>query len=115
MNGAGVMPVQRGHPHDRQAGPLIFTVDRESSACGRFGSGLIQLVRGVLNMDRLEELIGALSDKAVLSRSHAARHNHLCKICAKPADSFRTPFSKLEYSISSICQACQDYYFSIDE
>ncbi len=62
-------------------------------------------------MDRLQELIGALSDKDVLSRSYAAKHNHVCKICAKPARSFRTPFSELEYSISSICQACQDYYF----
>ena len=66
-------------------------------------------------MDRIKELIGALSDKEVLLRSYAAKHNQLCKICARPAASFRTPFSKLEYSISSICQACQDYYFSIDE
>ncbi len=68
--------------------------------------------------DRLDDgavflsLIGAWSDKAVLSRSDAAKHNHLCKIWAKPARSFRTPFLALEYSISSICQACQDYYFS---
>lgn len=66
-------------------------------------------------MDRIEELIGALSDKEVLLRSYAAKHNQLCKICAQPAKSFRTPFSELEYSISSICQACQDYYFPIDE
>ncbi len=66
-------------------------------------------------MDRIEELIGALSDKEVLLRSYAAKHNHVCKICTKPAKSFRTPFAELEYRISSICQACQDYYFSIDE
>ena len=66
-------------------------------------------------MDRLQELIGALLDKDVLLRSYAAKYSHLCKICAKPADSFRTPFAELEYSISSICQACQDYYFLIDE
>jgi hypothetical protein len=66
-------------------------------------------------MDRIEELIGALSDKEVLLRSYAAKHNHVCKICNRPAKSFRTPFSELEYSISSICQACQDYYFSISE
>lgn len=66
-------------------------------------------------MDRLEELIGALSDKAVLSRSFAASHSRTCKICGEPANEFRTSFSKLEYSISSICQACQDYYFLIDE
>lgn len=38
-------------------------------------------------MDRLQELIGALSDKDVLSRSYAAKHSHLCKICAKPTES----------------------------
>ncbi len=63
-------------------------------------------------MDRLQELIGALSDEDVLLRSYMARHDHVCKICAKPANSFRMPLSKLEYSMSSICQACQDYYFS---
>jgi hypothetical protein len=66
-------------------------------------------------MDRIKALIGALSDKEVLLRSCAAKHNQLCKICTRPATSFRAPFSELEYGISSICQACQDYYFSIDE
>ena len=66
-------------------------------------------------MDRIKELIGALSDKEVLMRSYAAKHNQLCKLCNRPAKSFRTPFAELEYRISSICQACQDYYFSIDE
>jgi hypothetical protein len=65
-------------------------------------------------MDSLEELIGALSDKEILFRSHAAKHNHMCKICARPATSFRTPFSEFEYRVSSICQACHDCYFSID-
>jgi hypothetical protein len=61
-------------------------------------------------VDRIEELIDVLSDQAVISRSYSAKLNRTCKICGKPARSFRTPFSKLEYSISSICQACQDYF-----
>jgi hypothetical protein len=63
-------------------------------------------------MDRIQELIGVLSDKDVLLRSYAARYNHMCKICKRPAKSFRTPIAELEYRISSICQACQDYFFS---
>ena len=61
--------------------------------------------------DRIEELIDVLSDKDVISRSYAAKLNKTCKICGKPAIDFRTPFSELEYSISSICQVCQDYFF----
>jgi hypothetical protein len=70
---------------------------------------------GRLKMDRIKELIGALSDNAVVLRGHAARAQGTCKICGKPATSFRTPFSELEYSISSICQACQDYYYLRDD
>ena len=66
-------------------------------------------------MDRICELIGALSDEAVIARSFHAKQERTCKICGKPAAFFRTPFSELEYSISSICQVCQDYYFLREE
>ncbi|WP_419658702.1 uncharacterized protein Dvar_75400 [Desulfosarcina variabilis str. Montpellier] len=62
-------------------------------------------------MDKISELIRVLEDQAVVKRSLTARGTQTCKICGKPADHFRSPFSKLEYSISSICQACQDYYY----
>ena len=62
-------------------------------------------------MDRLRELIGVLDDQAVKSRSTLARSNLTCKICGNAADTFRSPFAELEYRISAICQACQDYYF----
>ena len=65
-------------------------------------------------MDRISELIGALSDEAVIARSFHAKKENTCKICGKPAIFFRTPFSELEYSLSTICQACQDYYFLND-
>ena len=65
-------------------------------------------------MDRIDELIRVLSDRDVVMRSQIARGSHTCKICEKPARSFRTPCAELEYSISAICQACQDYYF-LDE
>jgi hypothetical protein len=62
-------------------------------------------------VDRISELIGALSDEAVAARSVYARSKGTCKLCGRPATFFRTPFSELEYNLSSICQECQDYYF----
>lgn len=62
-------------------------------------------------MDRIQELINVLSDNEVVLRSYTAKSNQLCKICGKHAGSFRSPFSELEYRISAICQACQDYYY----
>jgi hypothetical protein len=62
-------------------------------------------------MDRIQELIDALSDTDIILKSQIARSHHRCKICDQPAYFFRTPFSELEYSISAICQACQDYYY----
>ena len=62
-------------------------------------------------MDRIRELIGVLGDEAVIARSFSAKRDQTCKICGQAADYFRTPFAELEYSISSICQVCQDYFF----
>jgi hypothetical protein len=62
-------------------------------------------------MNRIQELIGVLADEAVIARSFNAKRDRTCKICGQSADHFRTPFAELEYSISSICQACQDYFF----
>ncbi|MGD8833573.1 MAG: hypothetical protein PVJ84_06415 [Desulfobacteraceae bacterium] len=65
-------------------------------------------------MDRIHELIEVLGDKAVISRGLAAKEEKICKICGKPAKHFRTTFSEFEFSLSSICQSCQDYYFMIE-
>jgi hypothetical protein len=65
-------------------------------------------------MHRVQELISVLSDKDVIERAETAKALKRCKICGKPAKSFRTPRSALEYSISVICQSCQDYYFGND-
>jgi len=62
-------------------------------------------------MTRIQELISVLSDKDVIARTSTAKAKQHCKICGKPANYFRTPQSELEYSISAICQSCQDYYF----
>lgn len=62
-------------------------------------------------MEKIRELIDVLEDQTVKSRSYLAKRDLVCKICGKSADTFRTPFSELEYRISAICQACRDYYF----
>ena len=63
-------------------------------------------------MNRIKELIHVLEKSRVRSRAATAKANHRCKICAKPAMTFRTPQAKLEYHLSTICQSCQDYYLA---
>ena len=63
-------------------------------------------------MSRIEELISVLETEEVRSRNHMARFQHTCKICKRPAVQFNSYIAELEYSISSICQVCQDYYLS---
>ena len=66
-------------------------------------------------MNRVQELISVLSEKDVNARASMAKAKRSCKICGEPALSFRTPRAELEYSISSICQSCQDYYFPTEK
>jgi hypothetical protein len=40
-----------------------------------------------------------------------AKNSKICIICKKPADTFRDRSARLEYSISAICQICQDNLF----
>ena len=63
-------------------------------------------------MNRIEELIKVLDKQVVRDRSFTAKGNRVCKICGKSAVIFLTDRAELEYSISSICQSCQDYYLS---
>ncbi len=35
----------------------------------------------------------------------------ICTWCGKPAKEFRNPLSKKEYTISGLCQKCQDEVF----
>lgn len=37
--------------------------------------------------------------------------NNICDFCKRPAESFRDGISKKEYSISGLCQHCQDSVF----
>jgi hypothetical protein len=63
-------------------------------------------------MENLQELIGVLAQPEVVARTASARAHRLCKICGNQATAFRTPRAELEYSISTICQNCQDRFLS---
>ena len=62
-------------------------------------------------MSRVQELINLLAEKEVVARASIAKANRICKICGEQANYFSTPRAELEYSISCICESCQDYYF----
>lgn len=38
---------------------------------------------------------------------------NLCPFCKKPAETFRDEISKREFSISGLCQDCQDKTFGV--
>ena len=40
--------------------------------------------------------------------------SNVCTFCKKPATSFRNAISEKEYSISGLCQKCQDDTFGED-
>jgi len=61
-------------------------------------------------MNRIEELIDVLEKRHARTRAWIAKAQHRCIICQKSATEFRSTRAELEYSLSSICEACQDYY-----
>ncbi len=65
-------------------------------------------------MQRVKELINVLNDEDVIARTAVSQASHTCKICQGSALHFRDSRAELEYSISSICQKCQDYFFSYE-
>ena len=94
--------------------PAIMPVLPGNATIGRadpFSRTTMDFVVEDQTMDRIGELICVLDDQAVIARSLTAKGTNTCKICGRSAESFRSPFSELEYSISAICQACQDYYY----
>lgn len=61
-------------------------------------------------MDRVQELLNALAQPEIVAREAGAKAQKTCKICGEKACTFRTQRAALEYSISTICQDCQDYF-----
>ena len=44
-----------------------------------------------------------------------AGYNNFCVLCYRPAETFRDESSRKEFSISGLCQACQDKVFKPNE
>jgi len=40
-----------------------------------------------------------------------AKAQQTCIICSRPAVSFRDPSARFEYTVSALCQQCQDQLF----
>lgn len=55
----------------------------------------------------------AITDIFGTSR-HETAAKRQCATCNKPATEFRNEISRREYSISQMCQKCQDSIFGID-
>ena len=52
-----------------------------------------------------------LQDENYRTIYQAAKNRRICIICKQPAGIFRDQSARLEYSISAICQQCQDSLF----
>ena len=62
-------------------------------------------------MDELEDFISKLSMlKNNGAKGFSAIATKTCKICKEKAIGFRDSVSEFEYSVSGICQTCQDKY-----
>lgn len=44
-----------------------------------------------------------------------AKAHQTCIICGRPAVKFRDPSARFEYTVSALCQECQDQLFSSRE
>ena len=63
-------------------------------------------------MNRTMELIEKLSVASYRSDYQKAKARKKCILCQNPALDFRNASGRLEYSVSAICQECQDGYFN---
>ncbi|MGD8837819.1 MAG: hypothetical protein PVJ19_22965 [Desulfobacteraceae bacterium] len=67
-----------------------------------------------LEMDKIQELIGVLSDDRVRNRKQISKSNHTCIICEQPAEKFLSASSEFEFKVSQICEDCQNYYYGVE-
>ena len=67
----------------------------------------------VSRMSKLEKLLDFLSSKLEYEERYAAaKASTTCIKCGKLAQQFRDESARLEYSISALCQKCQDEFFN---
>jgi hypothetical protein len=52
---------------------------------------------------------------AIMGRDRGATiRANVCMFCGQPVTGFRNEISKREFSISGLCQSCQDKTFGVD-
>ena len=57
------------------------------------------------------KLLDDVSSQAFGIKRTDALKAKLCTFCKKPAESFKDALSRKEYSITGMCQPCQDDFF----
>lgn len=60
---------------------------------------------------KMNEFLDKLSQSMFGRKRRDCIEQQICTYCGKPAVSFKDELSKKEYSISGICQECQDGSF----
>ena len=63
-------------------------------------------------MMKTMELLEVLSDPTYKVSYAQAKATGTCIKCKKSAKTYRDALARLEYEVSGLCQACQDYYFN---
>jgi hypothetical protein len=63
-------------------------------------------------MGRFDDLFAVFTSRDYKVRFLSARISSTCVVCLKPAVRFLTASSVLEYTVSALCQECQDRYFN---
>jgi hypothetical protein len=68
-------------------------------------------VNGRVCMEKILELMEIVSRPNYNSDYSSAKAANTCIRCRRSAKKFRDGCSRLEYSVSALCQACQDEIF----
>jgi|3_EtaG_2_1085321.scaffolds.fasta_scaffold71039_4 hypothetical protein len=68
-------------------------------------------IKPVTKAPEIEALLEALSSRLARPRSEAFAER-VCVTCGSSAIEFDSPISEKEYSISGMCQACQNSVFT---
>jgi hypothetical protein len=63
-------------------------------------------------MGRFDDLLAIVTSRDYKVRFLNARASSTCVVCLKPAVRFLNASAMVEYSISALCQECQDRYFT---
>ena len=63
-------------------------------------------------MGRFDDLFAVFTSRDYKVRFLSAKTSSTCVVCLKPAVRFLSASSMLEYTVSALCQECQDRYFN---